>query len=356
MKYAAWLLVIGACSDSTFNGVEQQVADPAPALTVTSATFHSAVGGSSVTYCSAGTCALNPESQVRWGTPFGMTAQSGLGFDRAASVVITYGTNFDLGSLTHFNFPTLSTTWASGVSLDLGIRIDPSVAGPAIFDNVITIPLAIHETTNEAPCLYPSTVPCADKITFLTSTFQLASTTSTTVYDLDILGFFDPATSTTLDGLISNEGGTSGAVLQAVLSEHCVDVDNDNVCDEGDTCPGISNPGNLDSDGDGKGDACDVCPLDALDDADGDGHCANVDNCPADANSDQVDTDGDGKGDACDEACPCDDPWKNHGEYVSCVAHHTQDLVQAGLMTHQERAVIVSQAGQSSCGKPHAPE
>ena len=66
---------------------------------------------------------------------------------------------------------------------------------------------------------------------------------------------------------------------------------------------------------------------------------------------------------AVDAACPCDGavqpdlsvvPWKNHGEYVSCVAHHTQDLVNAGLLTHQQRSVLVSQAGQSNCGKQNA--
>ncbi|MFO0747362.1 MAG: thrombospondin type 3 repeat-containing protein [Myxococcota bacterium] len=55
-----------------------------------------------------------------------------------------------------------------------------------------------------------------------------------------------------------------------------------------------------DLDGDGRVGACDPCPEDPLDDVDGDGVCGGVDNCPTAPNADQVDSDGDGSGDACD--------------------------------------------------------
>jgi hypothetical protein len=62
----------------------------------------------------------------------------------------------------------------------------------------------------------------------------------------------------------------------------------------------------IDTDGDGVGDACDVCPAVASADqidTDGDGFGDACDVCPAASDPGQGDADGDGVGDACD-ACP----------------------------------------------------
>jgi hypothetical protein len=52
-----------------------------------------------------------------------------------------------------------------------------------------------------------------------------------------------------------------------------------------------------------------------------------------------------------EDLCPCGSAWKNHGAYVSCVAHGTEDLVTKGLLTEAEKDALVSIAAQSNCGR-----
>ncbi|NAS14406.1 thrombospondin type 3 repeat-containing protein [Poritiphilus flavus] len=71
------------------------------------------------------------------------------------------------------------------------------------------------------------------------------------------------------------------------------DDDNDGILDVDDNCPLIGNAAQLDTDGDGLGDACDT-------DDDNDGILDGEDNCPLTPNADQADADNDGIGDVCD--------------------------------------------------------
>jgi hypothetical protein len=53
---------------------------------------------------------------------------------------------------------------------------------------------------------------------------------------------------------------------------------------------------------------------------------------------------------------PCSGPatggtWKNHGQYVSSVAHAVHRLASLGCISQQEKGKIVSAAARSSCGK-----
>jgi hypothetical protein len=79
----------------------------------------------------------------------------------------------------------------------------------------------------------------------------------------------------------------------------------------GDNCPSVFNPWQDDNDGDGLGNECDRCPGSMVSranvfdhDPDGDGISVECgDNCPATVSNNLTDTDGDGWGDVCD-LCP----------------------------------------------------
>ncbi len=334
------LVLFMGCASPSLDSREQQAADPSPQFSIASATF-SGASGTDVYYCpgSDPRCTPSPASQVRWGTPAEMTDKSGLGWTSEPGHPLMYNQTFKLGTLTHFNFPTYSGTWSPGATLSLQVQVTPSVGTGYLVNDTAPIAFGIDETPNfEDPnavppivCAHntnPVGVPCADKVSFLAATFQLSSATSTTVYDLHINGFLEPGTTNQVTGLISNEGQSTSAELWGLLREHCVDdEDADGICDPEDNCPVDSNSSQADGDEDGKGDACDVCPLHSPDDADDNGECGVQD------------------------PCPCDADWKNHGEFVTCVVKSTKEQVRAGDLTDAARAQLISAAAQSSCGK-----
>ena len=57
-----------------------------------------------------------------------------------------------------------------------------------------------------------------------------------------------------------------------------------------------------------------------------------------------------------DQLVPCEGPstggtWKNHGQYVSSVAHVSNTFKKQGLISGREKGQIVSEAARSDCGK-----
>ncbi len=69
-------------------------------------------------------------------------------------------------------------------------------------------------------------------------------------------------------------------------------------------------------------------------------------NCPPDV------------GAALADACSCDanhgQPWKNHGQYVSCVVRFRNDLRKQGCLDADAKRTIASCAARSTCGKDGA--
>ncbi|MDD5426375.1 MAG: FG-GAP-like repeat-containing protein [candidate division Zixibacteria bacterium] len=109
-----------------------------------------------------------------------------------------------------------------------------------------------------------------------------------------------------VDGYMYIEYGCSNIGYSACYIEYEPlngDIDEDGIENFDDNCIWVYNPDQTDTDGDGKGDACDICPYSADDDQDYDGICGDVDNCPFVYNPEQEETDGDGVGDLCDN-CP----------------------------------------------------
>ena len=49
-----------------------------------------------------------------------------------------------------------------------------------------------------------------------------------------------------------------------------------------------------------------------------------------------------------DTECPC---TGNHGQYVSCVAHHVRDAVTSGALDTNCKGAVVHCAARSTCGK-----
>jgi hypothetical protein len=82
-----------------------------------------------------------------------------------------------------------------------------------------------------------------------------------------------------------------------------------------------------DSDGDGVPDADDLCP-----------------DTPAGAMVN-------GSGCSIDQLCPCDGTWRNHGEFVSCVAQTSALFVKLGLISESQRLAMIRAAANSNCGK-----
>lgn len=86
-------------------------------------------------------------------------------------------------------------------------------------------------------------------------------------------------------------------------------------------------------------------------DSDEDGVGDSDDLCPDTAAGSLVDATGCSGAQLVEIECPATGTYKNHGKYVSCVSNASEDALDAGLLTEEEKDAIVSAAAKSSVGK-----
>ena len=186
---------------------------------------------------------------------------------------------------------------------------------------------------------------------------------------------------------IDNDGLLDGEEVELGTDPLLADTDNDGLSDSAELLAGTS-PLISDSDNDGLSDGDEVAlgtdPLNA--DTDGDG-ISDADELAAGLNPNNSDTDGDGVSDGSDQenkpvsgnlmiggqdsgvadrnnsdgvalstlieatTASCQGAARNHGAYVSCMAHFHESLVAEGLISDAEKDRLQSLAGRSSVGK-----
>jgi len=82
-------------------------------------------------------------------------------------------------------------------------------------------------------------------------------------------------------------------------------------------------------------------------DVDSDGVSNDEDACPDTPEGAVVDA----SGCSIAQLCPCDDGWRNHGRYVSCVAHAAEQFLAAELISEEQKDAEVSAAARTDCGR-----
>lgn len=210
-------------------------------------------GASRAIYCgpTAPLCPTAPASQVRWGdTSFSL--RSGLGFGGSTSGIVVSGSDpFAVGQLIHFNNAT--TTGFAIEEVRLTVTITVSTPGGS-FELAVPVDLAIDETSNQTPCAYPSTSPCADAITIVSlgDTLSATEVLGGTSYTLTILGFRSGGE--IVDQFVSEENRSNSVLLYASLDQNtgpAADAGADQTVEQTGAATDVTLDGSASSDPDG---------------------------------------------------------------------------------------------------------
>jgi hypothetical protein len=172
------------------------------------------------------TASTTDENQVRYGRePDGncsstaFTDKSGFGFDGNESLVFNPGDVFIIGQFTHYNNPIQVSGPGDRVMhfVDLGITLDFS---DPVFNTTFTYTVQLDETPNEAPCQYPGSTVCPDKVNFTSTIPDQNFTINGVEYTLQILGFAPGTANTcqyvegqTINSFITEENQQNDACL-----------------------------------------------------------------------------------------------------------------------------------------------
>lgn len=185
------------------------------------------------------TADITDENQVRYGNAPGtgcgpVSSRSGFGFNGSDSLVFNPGDVFLIGEFTHYNNPITANTRLELV--DLAVTLDFS---DPLFSTTFTYTVQLDETPNSAPCAYPGTTTCPDKVDFSSTIPDQDFTVDGKKYTLQIVGFAPGTASTceyvegqTINQFITEESQANyaclfGRIIEAPTSQITIIKDSD---------------------------------------------------------------------------------------------------------------------------------